>query len=1290
MLSGIYFYDGFINSKHAFYFFTFCCVLMQNELDLSGTDPISCLSQGIGEHVTSLVLQRCTFLDISVLCRAFQARCNIGSLDLSQNQLDGRTVRTLTQCKTLWGGLQSLLLQENLLGDEGAAALGLGLRETRSMLLLDLQGNKIGPAGCKLLAKGIEGNGSLVFLHLDHNLIGDDGVKYLRHALSVNSSITALSLANNGIGPVGGAALEQLLKKTKVLQVLLLGRNLLRYEGVRSISDGLRNNCSLMTLDLSANVFGSGNAENVIFSEDLALEGVVVLAASLAQNASLLCLDVSNNRIGKEGMRSFGQALSQNRSLAKCYFSATDGIEDLASGLQLNFSVTEVCQDPDAKLSEEVTALLARNRRRRDAFHIALKSGLVNQVQELIGSVDVESSYLNQDYIFHSAVQGGVAVTNVLLASPVARLQLFRQNSLHQTALQYSIELGRWEIVKVLGPHCLMLAIAAGHVLSCKSILENRTDPNFCGVDGETSPLFLAAERGRLDICRLLITKGALVTKFCMGLTALHVTCVNGFADICRSLLEADQSILNILTPNGNSPLLLAAKAGRADVCAVLLEFGVIVDFVCTANELTALHVASTPDICTLLLDAGAIVKGGISCAAKTGNLDVVTVLLERGADKAELSCVTKLDIRYQFRDVIPVWIGMATRLSDFKAVEGNPLRSLPSNVVAKGDDAVLEYLRDMCSSGAKSTWFGAKVLVLGKEGVGKTHLYYAVMGKQYQRNQSTDGIDVHSFKLKGGMPLTWFDFGGQEIFYATHQFFLTGQCVCLIVFSLADNDFRQRVSYWLRCCNSFANDYLKPARVILIGTHLDLVGKLRENEVREELASISQVSELVMASLFVSCLDYDVGELLAQRIAIAVNQAGLGQREVPKSYEALASWIRDQRAKGVQRISWHKMMSHFPGIDEFVLDRACEFLHDMGELFCSRKADLVCFDVKWLANVFSTVITFKHNWLKDGIIRKEELHHVWRSEHNMSVQEVSGVIELFEQFKVAFPRRADGAWVIPSLLPVDEPRGGSLIRIIQERIYSFDVLPVGAFGRVITFLQEWNEIKILALWRNGIVISDNRHIAKVALQADAICVTISRAPLLSRRNTNVPSSKSSLLRRLDEELRMIFRDLFQRMWMVPVKCFIVCPHCLANGVSRNECTRLEYNSCVSMLTTGELVLYCNNAKISVGSLGEDLSFDYVNVFNENEVQLEKKSFASGGFGHIFRGTLGTRLIVSKELKIGSGPEGCADGFAEFQREVSLMSRLSKELELQKSSTMDYSISITENVISTSQKSREK
>ena len=98
---------------------------------------------------------------------------------------------------------------------------------------------------------------------------------------------------------------------------------------------------------------------------------------------------------------------------------------------------------------------------------------------------------------------------------------------------------------------------------------------------------------------------------------------------------------------------------------------------------------------------------------------------------------------------------------------------------------------------------YEAKVLVLGEGGAGKTSLSKKIIDPDYQlkgEEISTEGIDVleHTFTCDNGesFQANLWDFGGQEIYHATHQFFLTKRSLYLLVADSRkeDTDF----NYWL------------------------------------------------------------------------------------------------------------------------------------------------------------------------------------------------------------------------------------------------------------------------------------------------------------------------------------------------------------------------------------------------------------------------------------------------------------------------------------------------------------
>ncbi len=85
--------------------------------------------------------------------------------------------------------------------------------------------------------------------------------------------------------------------------------------------------------------------------------------------------------------------------------------------------------------------------------------------------------------------------------------------------------------------------------------------------------LMVASDAGKLDVINLLISKGA-DARACdqAGNTALILACVRGYEDIARVL--APHSDINHQNSFGWSALMLAAIAGTAQLCCLLLSYG--------------------------------------------------------------------------------------------------------------------------------------------------------------------------------------------------------------------------------------------------------------------------------------------------------------------------------------------------------------------------------------------------------------------------------------------------------------------------------------------------------------------------------------------------------------------------------------------------------------------------------------------------------------------------------------------------------------------------------------------
>jgi ankyrin repeat protein len=87
----------------------------------------------------------------------------------------------------------------------------------------------------------------------------------------------------------------------------------------------------------------------------------------------------------------------------------------------------------------------------------------------------------------------------------------------------------------------------------------------------DESPLMLAALRGYVDVCKLLIAKDADVNK--PGWTPLHYAATGGHISTMRLLLD-NHAYIDAASPNGSTPLMMASMYGTLDAVKLLLDSG--------------------------------------------------------------------------------------------------------------------------------------------------------------------------------------------------------------------------------------------------------------------------------------------------------------------------------------------------------------------------------------------------------------------------------------------------------------------------------------------------------------------------------------------------------------------------------------------------------------------------------------------------------------------------------------------------------------------------------------------
>lgn len=210
----------------------------------------------------------------------------------------------------------------------------------------------------------------------------------------------------------------------------------------------------------------------------------------------------------------------------------------------------------------------------------------------------------------------------------------------------------------------------------------------------------------------------------------------------------------------------------------------------------------------------------------------------------------------------LPLVMANLTSLSTLE-LSGNPLVEPPMEALTGGLDAMRSWMSDQLRSGERS--FRMKLMFVGQENVGKTSLVRAIKrqlsgdsstdGKGNAQNAptsstssstsstaassastatgsstallSTDGIDIETLTMthtdssdqsKHVLQFTVLDFAGQEIYYGTHQVFLTERAVYMVVWDLRKSPKESRVEFWLNAITAAA----PKSPIFLVGTHLD------------------------------------------------------------------------------------------------------------------------------------------------------------------------------------------------------------------------------------------------------------------------------------------------------------------------------------------------------------------------------------------------------------------------------------------------------------------------------------
>ncbi|MEH1942797.1 MAG: leucine-rich repeat domain-containing protein [Nostoc sp.] len=487
----------------------------------------------------------------------------------------------------------------------------------------------------------------------------------------------------------------------------------------------------------------------------------------------------------------------------------------------------------------------------------------------------------------------------------------------------------------------------------------------------------------------------------------------------------------------------------------------------------------------------------------------------------ANLTNLTQLDLSYNQITQIPEAIAKLTNLTQLdlndnqitqipKAIEnlpklkkldlrGNPLPISPE-ILGSSDDVgsvedIFNYLR-LLRSGEVRPLNEAKLLLIGQGSVGKTSLIKRLIRNEYDEKQSqTDGLNVETWNVQVNskdIRLNVWDFGGQEIYHATHQFFLTKRSLYLLVCNCRTSEEENRIEYWLKLIESFGGQ----SPVIIVGNKKDEQPlDINRKALREKYSNIQAIIET-------SCQDnIGIDEL---RTAILKQIANL--KEV---YDLLPlSWFEvKQQLESMPQdfISYNRYIGicHENKIpEEQNQDQLIDLLHRLGLVLNFREHPILkntnVLKPNWVTEGIYALLSDETLKTKTkGIFTPDDLTRIL-DKKRYPTERHGYLIGLMKEFKLCFALECyPPQFLIAGLLPKDQPDETKLQGETLEFQYHYKVLPESIISRFIVITHE--KIHNQIYWRSGVMLQyqENNEIYNIArIKADPedkkIFITIS------------------------------------------------------------------------------------------------------------------------------------------------------------------------------------------------------
>jgi internalin A len=404
-----------------------------------------------------------------------------------------------------------------------------------------------------------------------------------------------------------------------------------------------------------------------------------------------------------------------------------------------------------------------------------------------------------------------------------------------------------------------------------------------------------------------------------------------------------------------------------------------------------------------------------------------------------------------------------------------NPIKKPPPEIVEQGIEAIRDYFRQLQAEGTDYL-YEAKLLIIGEGGAGKTTLAKKIEDQNYQLRDedSTKGIEVIQWDFpmenRREFRVNIWDFGGQEIYHATHQFFLTKRSLYVLVADTRkeDTDFY----YWLNVVELLSDN---SPLLIIKNEKQNRHREINEGELRGQFTNLKETLPTNLAD------NRGLEQVLEQIKHYIKNLPHIGS-PLPKT------WVRVREAL-------ESDARNYISLDEYL--NICQqngftqrndklqlssYLHDLGVCLHFQQDPLlnktVILKPKWGTDAVYKVLDNEKVIRNLGNFTRSDLANIWCEDEYATMHDE--LLRLMINFKLCYEiPRIQGKYIAPQLLSANQPfyNWDESNNLILR--YTYEFMPKGIITQFIVAMHELiNEQQ--CVWKSGVVLSKDQTKAEV------------------------------------------------------------------------------------------------------------------------------------------------------------------------------------------------------------------